>query len=352
MQCPSCDFNNIPGSRACARCQSRLDLASVDFTPPRAADHAIPLRVRQVGWRICSLSDGAGLAQWLRLHFPSQVDSLRIACGIIPGWGHRRSGQQALGWLLTAVWLVLVLLAAYTRGGAFGWPAYFALVGWHGFTVSLLLIPVLRESSLPYRMFIGLSTWALLNLVMYMPAWWLVSRMIVPIPTHALMAARGIQPGDTVLRQGPWLRPHAYSRGDVVAYHVERFYGGGAYIHEGLLIDRIIGAPGDIVELADNRISVNGQRVEEVDLLPLRDNFPCGSATFTLRDGEYVIIPSTGRFTLQGMPAQRAAINGIARVPQDRILGRVIFRTRPIWRAGPMRWIDDTPQTPATGASP
>src|ERR1700690_575411 len=40
MQCPSCGFENMPGSEGCARCGSSMRLTTLvlDVNPPRAGD--------------------------------------------------------------------------------------------------------------------------------------------------------------------------------------------------------------------------------------------------------------------------------------------------------------------------
>lgn len=348
MQCPSCEFNNIPGSRACARCRSRLDLSSVDVLPPRAGDHAIPLSMRRVGWRVRAAIENELAENTERFHrlLGSHITATTLARGIIPGWGQRAQGQRTLGWIATGVWAILVLAAVYLRGGPGGWPAYFMLVGFHGFTLSLLMTRMLRDLSFVPRVLVGLASWVLLNALIYIPAGWVMSRLVVPIPTHALADGRGIRSGEVVMRQGPWLREVPYQRGDVVAYSTEYARGRAVYGTEGLLIDRIIAVPGDAIRTGPTEILVNGVALKRQDELPLREvRFP--KAEFIVGENEYLIIPSMGRYYINGRDAQGAPqvlanMSNMMRVPATSVVGKVVFRTRPYRRFGPLDWNEPT----------
>lgn len=341
MQCPSCDFNNIPGSVACARCQTRLDLDGIDVLPPRAGDHVIPLRMRQTCWRINSAIDQLSISQAVASRVPELADFPRLLRGIIPGWSQRRDGRQALGWALTIVWIVLVLGAIYLRGGDWGWPAYFAVVGWHGMAISLILAPSLRTASLAHRATVGIATWLLLNAFLYVPAGTLMSRLIVPIQTDALIGGRGVRPDEVLLHQGPWLRPPSYRNGDVVVYMIHRRTLPGVYIQEGRLIDRVLGVPGDAVVMTPTSVTVNGRTLGEADELPLR-SIPLRTDTFVLEADEYLIVPSLGRFQLYGIDRAPTLPLELMRVRREDILGRIVYRTRPLWRAGSIDWLEMT----------
>src|SRR5215470_12661603 len=51
MECPNCSFQNMPGQVNCVRCQSRLNLATVDYLPPRAGDRALTRGIRRSATR-------------------------------------------------------------------------------------------------------------------------------------------------------------------------------------------------------------------------------------------------------------------------------------------------------------
>ncbi len=304
--------------------------------------------MRRIGWRVRTAvaNELAESAERFRRLLGSHITATMLARGIIPGWGQRAQGQRTLGWIATGVWAILVLAAIYLRGGPGGWPAYFMLVGFHGFTLSLLMTPMLRDFGFAQRIFVGLASWVLLNALIYVPAGWIMSRLVVPIPTHALADGRGIRSGEVVMRQGPWLREVPYQRGDVVVYSTDYARGTGIYIGEGLLIDRIIAVPGDAIRTGPNEILINGVALTRQDELPLREvRFP--TAEFILGEDEYLIVPSMGRYYIngrdaQGAPQMLAGMANMIRVPAESVVGKVVFRTRPYWRFGTFDWNEPT----------
>ncbi len=72
-------------------------------------------------------------------------------------------------------------------------------------------------------------------------------------------------------------------RGDVVILH--------SPVEEIDLIKRLIGKPGDTIELRDNRVYVNGEALNEPYLPPNADSGPkTGSATWKLGPDEYFVM--------------------------------------------------------------
>src|SRR5690606_1826181 len=54
MQCPSCRFENMPGSGYCARCGASLLIGNVDVIPPRASamQRRVPAELRSAVHRL------------------------------------------------------------------------------------------------------------------------------------------------------------------------------------------------------------------------------------------------------------------------------------------------------------
>ena len=52
MQCPNCQFQNMPGANACVRCGTSMQLRAeaIDVHPPRARPLVLHLR-RWIPWR-------------------------------------------------------------------------------------------------------------------------------------------------------------------------------------------------------------------------------------------------------------------------------------------------------------
>jgi hypothetical protein len=88
-----------------------------------------------------------------------------------------------------------------------------------------------------------------------------------------------------------------------------------------LVVGRIVGLPGENVQLSEGRISINGQILDEPYLLQAyQSSFSYGPATLGASD--YLILPEDRRLAEQ--------MSGNLVVPRDRILGRAIVRKWPV----------------------
>jgi hypothetical protein len=88
-----------------------------------------------------------------------------------------------------------------------------------------------------------------------------------------------------------------------------------------LVVGRIVGLPGDYVQLSEGRISINGQILDEPYLLQAyQSSFSYGPTTLGASD--YLILPEDRRLA--------EPMSGNLVVPRDRILGRAIVRKWPV----------------------
>ncbi len=86
-------------------------------------------------------------------------------------------------------------------------------------------------------------------------------------------------------------------------------------------LGRIVGLPGDRVELSGGKVSVNGQPLQEPYLLPeYQASFSYGPTVLGASD--YLILPEDRRLA--------AAKTDTLTVPRDRILGRAVVRKWPV----------------------
>src|SRR5687767_3032718 len=121
MQCPSCHFQNLPGSELCGRCATSLLLAAsdLDVYPPRARDRGGALR--RISLYIQSLFRRLGegfesiRGQQLDWKLPPAGFFNRI---LIPGLSHLHVGQRLKGWIfLTSFLFFLVASLLYMGTG-------------------------------------------------------------------------------------------------------------------------------------------------------------------------------------------------------------------------------------------
>lgn len=315
----------------CGRCGTSLALASlaIDVHPPRASARAKRWRRflpagrfafgRQLGElarQMTGFSPGDG---------PASPVLLRL---VVPGWaqaflGHARRGKWFLGAYLGCLLLGLLML-----GSPLGSV-------WLGLALAVHLssaLDVVMVGAAPSRISRCLLCCILLVVGIYVPAIWLGSQLASP--RRILQPLGVLQAGDVVLvdlQSYRWRRPEP---GEVVLYnavpaHVPGRYGlrNAQYRIDGERIDRILAGPGQVVELADDRLLVDGQRVEYAALNPQRVS---ANLKLTVPKGCYLILPSTALAEQHNL--QRLDWQSIGLIPAEQIEGKVWLRNYPFWR--------------------
>ena len=110
MQCPSCEFQNMPGSGRCARCGASLALATaaIDVNPPRAGRVARQMP-RFWGLRRTwgTLFDTARrpLALTFAGFDDTNFDLATMLRVVVPGWAHSYRGRPERGALFLCAYL-------------------------------------------------------------------------------------------------------------------------------------------------------------------------------------------------------------------------------------------------------
>jgi signal peptidase I len=137
-----------------------------------------------------------------------------------------------------------------------------------------------------------------------------------------------IQPGDVIVFSDP--APSPSHRGAL-----------GAFVHwlgEGIglaqpqdedFIKRVIGLPGDVVELRSGQLIVNGRPVEEPYLDPRKDTRSYGPVT--VPDGNLFVLGDNRQ--VSGDSRLTPAEGGVGFVPEDKVIGRAFVIVWP-----PSRW--------------
>jgi len=95
------------------------------------------------------------------------------------------------------------------------------------------------------------------------------------------------------------------------------------------LIKRVTGLPGDVIEIKDDAVYRNGQRLYEPFIKG--DVTPGAMAAVTVPEGAYFVLGDNRSVSMDS----RAAAVGF--VTEDRIQGKVIFRLFPLSTAGVVR---------------
>ena len=347
MQCVNCGFENAPGLTRCAQCQSSMDLAGVSIEPPRRRKGLLGYMARPF-WRMRTgvvqpLRERMGIT-W-RLPPAFRWAAQAMVWSLLPGLGQIARGRRRLGYPILAAWLVLGLLAVSYAGSGTGWLLYYLMLGVQCLAIGLTMAPAMAQTSVGVRLITGLCVFLFLHVVLYGSIRWGSALYAQPlelpnIPRNSLIAT-----DDVLLVQGPVGRPKAFSRGDLVVYAIGGGYAHGGpgnyYVQEGTGIDRIVGQPGDRIQIAHQQVLVNG-------LPPERRNSPLADVSgwqdvpeLTAGADEYLILPSLFPPSVGAYGNQQAAreaylrmVADIVRVKADRIQGKVLWRVRPLKRWG------------------
>src|SRR5262245_54925649 len=108
MQCPSCTFQNMPGSARCARCGAMLSFTAetIDVHPPRAT--TLGKSLQQWTWpfkRTFFQTRDRAVAGFRSLAWDraaARYDWGSIWRAIVPGWPHWHQGRKTEArWYLT-----------------------------------------------------------------------------------------------------------------------------------------------------------------------------------------------------------------------------------------------------------
>ncbi|HVO77120.1 MAG TPA: hypothetical protein VMT60_03960, partial [Candidatus Bathyarchaeia archaeon] len=121
MECPSCTFQNTPGTHNCVRCGTLLDLESVDFIPPRASSGRAARRARGArdAARFWIASGWSDIGRSLRIPESTSINWYQAWWLLVPGLPQIRTrtrGLRLLGFGILLVWTAIVAMAIGNAG--------------------------------------------------------------------------------------------------------------------------------------------------------------------------------------------------------------------------------------------
>jgi hypothetical protein len=341
MQCVNCGFENIPGMQQCVRCQSSLALGTVEVIPPRAGRYRSASRWRRLwNWMDWSVRHWPEhVPRWRpRLNLLEHVPWEAVALSaLLPGLGQIRYGTRWTGWTLLTAWLACLVPAVAFYGTEVSPLLFGGAMSVHAAAILALMGADLAEKGLLGRMVYGAVVFAGIGLLVYWPLQWLGGQFYTPLHVAGIQAQLGVHHGDVVWYQGPWRRSWTFQRGDIVLYTINGgAVAGHAYIGNGYGLDRILGVPGDRVTLRKNEVLVNGLPVpwehQPLGVLPR-----LGDIELTAGYNEYVILPTTLPMQMHGNVQAIPILVAVSRVKETDIIGRIVFRTSPWSRWGPIQ---------------
>lgn len=338
MQCVNCEFENIPGMQICVRCQSSLNFGEVAVEPPRARRWRLWTRFERIGHGLRSaIPNPSNILNSLSRFRPTlfhPVSFGALVWSIIPGMGHIKEGHKVFGRALLSIWLILILLSLMTLGLGWSWWCLAAAIAVHTVAVTSLLGANLGYESIVIRAIFGILLFWCIQFLIYQPVQWFAGRFYQPLPVSGLQGSTVVANGDGLLFEGAWLRPDEFVKGALVVYEIRA---GGDYqqgfVNAGLGLDRIVGVPGDHIEVTKGTLLVNHQP-PKVGQEPLGSLFRPANFSYQLGVNEYAILPSQLRFNVHGAVQVDALVQAVSRVRLEQVLGRVVFRLHPWNRFG------------------
>ena len=128
--------------------------------------------------------------------------------------------------------------------------------------------------------------------------------------------------GDTLLLDKMAYRLHSVKRGDVIAYRSTDNE------NEIVHIKRVIGLPGETIQITNGQIMINGQTYREGRNLPAMIDAGIAAEPVTLADDEYLVLGDNRN------GSQDSRYTSVGNVRNKRVAGKVWFRIRPIRRLG------------------
>lgn len=330
----------MPGIDSCGRCGTVLNLGAVviDVNPPRASRAAKRLRKVVPRRAIYAARDTAAEAASIlrgrvideaRVPLPEPAILARLG---VPGWAHIHAGLILRGRAFLGAYLAFLWLGLFRWGSDLG-PIFLGLA----FSVhaSSILDILVRQGTVrfPRMMLTAAVVFLTLGGLVYYPAGLVLSQVASPIGflEEALpfarydtvlvnrwaFALREPRPGDVVL-----FRPisDGRSRAD------NGVPGTRIVIEETVLIDRVLGGPGDRVVWEKGRLSVNGAPVPWTPLVP---RVLPEKLEVTVPAGVYLVLPTASRAT------QTAGLGDwktVGLITRDAIEGGAFLRPSPLSR--------------------
>lgn len=327
MQCPSCQFENMPGSQRCARCAAALTIQSseIDIHPPRASSWERRLPTRQlaaVQRAAGSISELFVACLGVRRTAPNFGGSpLEYLCLAVPGLHQRLHGEPQRGTLMFAIFLALLFLSLVFAGTVAGSLLMGVMFAWH---VATAVDAVIRDFSLTSdRLIFTAAVASAICLVIYLPGVRLIQRVAAPM--SIAMQTQHFNAGDVI-----WYNQSATPQvGDLVLYELPASgtAPGGRYnmqyLITGMRINRLVATAGQSIRMQDGVLIVD----HEVSPWQPTGGFHLDAdREIIVRPDHVFILPED---LLPGQTISADFSRRLGMVPISRVRGPLLARTFP-----------------------
>lgn len=328
MQCPSCQFENMPGSALCARCRTSLKLADadIDVHPPRA--HRSALRIP--GWARIKIATSELLSDQIdhSIEFLSYGGTLQfnrhmIVRWLIPGWPQLtfnrpfRARFFFCGYCFFLIFGILLMgthLGSWMIGMAFA--LHFGSIADAVFTTKSTMLERIGAGSL-----LGLC----LFLLLYLPVGWGISRFVRP--QTMVNNIGSFRAGDIVwiwrdAEPAPGEYLHYVNSSTVINNVVPQ------YRINDSGVSLVLAGPGQDVSIENGLLLIDGKSCS----VPINAQFARGKKiTFKVPVNSWFIDP-TGRIPVPNVLITEQNIQQVCLIQSANIRGQVIYRSYPFSR--------------------
>lgn len=363
-KCPKCDLDNLDHLAFCVECgadlnaeEQNLELNPEFFSPPRAGRLKVwksifyhiqrnlgSLNARTINASIQndaswnSSHHRSGKAKGFFRTFFSELrevlaELLPAILSLIPGVGHVYQKRWNRAAVLSGIYLITLALGLFFYGRIFSNICFGAMMTTHAVAIyDCLPISLDFFDSFKTRM----TTMLIIFMVVIIGYRGIYNSITKQV--HGVWVAFNAPPafssGDFILIN----KAHTYKRGDIVFYHDDGGYIGqegqneNVYLRSGLFAERILGLPGETLEIKNNRIWIDSKPLPD-NIKPLM-TVKMRNMRISLSKTEYFVYLSTIRRDINPPTSFLLSHSAIA---YDNIRGKVFMVYAPLSR---MKFID------------
>lgn len=331
MQCPSCQFENMPGSAFCARCSTSLKLAeaTIDVHPPRAKRNTLYIP----GWARLKIALSERFSDQIdtSIHFFSNGGALQFNRSllyrwIIPGWPQLTFNRPQRACFFFFGYLFFLLFGILLMGTLLGaWSIGFAFAMHFG---SITDVVFAAQTSIIERVGSGFLIGLCLYILLYLPVGWGVSQIMRP---QAIVNNYGSFRAQDILwvRQNVQVTPGEYLHyvnSGALINNLAR--GAVQYQITNTGVSRVLAGPGQEVRIKEGTLFID----DEICPFSTSTHF-AKNLTTTLRvpENSYFIDP-TGRIPIANALITEQNIQQVCLLQSRNVRGRVIYRSYPFSR--------------------
>ena len=301
IKCTTCGLENLDHVTVCVECGNPLihnnanNLESL-HTPPRAGKYKkLRLFLYKIRRNTGALNIDKRLSEEesfsLRKFFLGLGDYKGMMASIIPGLGHFTQKRFFRGLIFFTLWVFLILLGIFFYGRTFSSFCFGLAIAVHAsaaFDCLPLALPLFDDFQTRVVMMLILI---IISITTY---YWIFNR----INDQVFGIWMNTRRGEPVLMKGQFIlirKQSKYKRGDILFLQTdgERFstgYDQNFYMIPGIYFDRLIGFPGEKIEIIKGKIFINGTPLHE-ELYPINKK-AIRDMKIVLKNNQYFIYDS------------------------------------------------------------